>query len=501
MSDSAIAAEAGQGHVTGYGTRNYRAYVLGALLLVYILNFIDRSLMGVVSEEIKNDFNLSDWDVGLLNGPPFAIFYAVMGLPIAMWADRSNRVWIMTICIVLWSIMTALCGLAAGFLMLLLFRVGVAIGEAGCTPPANSIIADYFPAQSRAGALGVYSTGVTIGTFLAFYFGGQIAGINGPEFGAWLNGTGLGGLFSGVDWENTKGWRIAFVIVGLPGVLIGLLLWSTVKEPPRGFTDPPGTQKVEKSGFSETIKELAGKPSFWWAAIAAAFVAFVGYALFAFQNSYLQRVHGLGVGEASLQYGAPWSLIAAAGTFAGGFLIERFSRKSANWIALIPAIGLALSIPFYLIAIYSENTTVVFWLWSGAAFLHYMYLSSQFMIGQSVVGAKSRATAIAILLILVSLIGNGLGPTFSGAISTIFANSNLAAAGITAEQAATVSASLCKGTALVGVTELEAAFCEASREGLKGSMAATVMFLLVAVFAYVMCTRTFRRDIVAEVEA
>ena len=501
MSDTIVDHGAAQGHITGYGTRHYRAYVLGALLLVYILNFIDRSLMGVVSEEIKNDFNLSDWDVGLLNGPPFAIFYAVMGLPIAMWADRSNRIWIMTICIVLWSIMTALCGLAAGFLMLLLFRVGVAIGEAGCTPPANSVIADYFPAKSRAGALGVYSTGVTVGTTLAFLFGGQIAALNGADFGAWLNGTGLGGLFSGIDWENTKGWRIAFVIVGLPGVLIGLLLWSTVKEPPRGFTDPPGTKKVEKSGFAETMKELSGKPSFWWAAIAAAFVAFVGYALFAFQNSYLQRVHGLGVGEASTKYGAPWAIIAAIGTFAGGYLMERYSRKSANWIAYIPAIGLAIAIPLYVTAVYASNLTLVFWLWAAGAFFHYMYLSSQFMIAQSVVGAESRATAVAILLILVSLIGNGLGPTFSGAISTIFANMNLSAAGISPEQAATVSASICKGADLVGVTELEAAFCEASRDGLKGSMAATVMFFAISVFAYFMCTRTFRRDIVAEVEA
>ena len=146
-----------KGHLTGFGSPLYRNYVLLLLMAVYTLNFIDRTLIAVVAQPIIESFQLTDAQWGLLYGPPFAIFYAVMGLPIALWADRSNRVQIIALCIVLWSVMTALCGVAAGFVTLLLFRIGVAIGEAGCTPPANSLIGDYFIARKRATALGVYS--------------------------------------------------------------------------------------------------------------------------------------------------------------------------------------------------------------------------------------------------------------------------------------------------------------------------------------------------------
>ncbi|MFT5932015.1 MAG: MFS family permease, partial [Hyphomonas sp.] len=166
MTDTTASNTASQGHITGYGTKSYRTYVLLVLMVVYTLNFIDRNLMGVLAQPIKESFGLSDGQFGILAGWPFALFYAVMGLPIAMMADRSNRVRIIAACIILWSIMTALCGFAAGFWTLLIFRVGVAVGEAGCTPPANSIIGDYFQARSRATALGIYSMGVTIGGVL-----------------------------------------------------------------------------------------------------------------------------------------------------------------------------------------------------------------------------------------------------------------------------------------------------------------------------------------------
>ena len=176
---SATPASASNGHLTGYGSASYRHYVLVLLMLVYTLNFIDRTLIAVVAQPIIESFQLTDAQWGLLYGPPFAIFYAIMGLPIALWADRSNRVNIIALCIVLWSIMTALCGVAMGFFSLLMFRIGVAIGEAGCTPPANSLIGDYFIARKRATALGVYSMGVTLGSVLANVFGGPIAQMEG----------------------------------------------------------------------------------------------------------------------------------------------------------------------------------------------------------------------------------------------------------------------------------------------------------------------------------
>ena len=288
MSDATTTAD--NGHLTGFGSRGYRLYVLIALTLIYTLNFIDRTLITVVAQPIINTFELNDTQWGLLSGPPFALFYAAMGIPIAMWADRTSRVMVIAICVIIWSLMTALCGVAAGFIWLLVFRIGVAVGEAGGTPPANSILTDYFPVRSRANAIGIYSMGVTLGGVLAQLFGGLIAGIKGADFGSWLDSIGIGFLFSGMDWTNVEGWRIAFVIVGAPGVLIAAILWLTVKEPPRGYTEVPGTMSTEKAGFADAFKELAHKPTFWWGAIGAAFVAFVGYGLQSFQAPFPQRL-------------------------------------------------------------------------------------------------------------------------------------------------------------------------------------------------------------------
>ena len=223
-----------------------------------------------------------------------------MGLPIALWADRFNRVHIISLCIVLWSIMTALCGVAVGFFTLLLFRIGVAIGEAGCTPPANSLIGDYFIARKRATALGVYSMGVTLGSVLANVFGGPIAQMQGAGVGKWLVKPGASLAFGGLDWTNIEGWRIAFVVVGLPGVLVAMLVWTTIKEPPRGYSDPPLLSADRAPDWSETFAELKRKPSFWWMAIAASLVAFVGYGLISFQAPFLQREHGLVCARRSL---------------------------------------------------------------------------------------------------------------------------------------------------------------------------------------------------------
>ena len=353
----------GEGHLTGYGSPSYRHYVLILLMLVYTLNFIDRTLIAVVAQPIIESFQLTDAQWGLLYGPPFAIFYAIMGLPIALWADRSNRVHIISLCIVLWSIMTALCGVALGFVSLLMFRIGVAIGEAGCTPPANSLIGDYFIARKRATALGVYSMGVTLGSVLANVFGGPIAQMEGSDVGAWLDGTVLSWLFSGLEWATIEGWRVAFVVVGLPGVLVALLVWLTIKEPPRGYSDPPDRGADAAPGWSDTFAELKRKPSFWWMAIAASLVAFVGYGLISFQAPFLQREHGLSVRDAALQFGAPLSLMAAAGTFLGGYFTERLTARLPTAMAWVPAVGITLAVPAY-IAAFSRRTYSGF-LYSG----------------------------------------------------------------------------------------------------------------------------------------
>src|SRR5688572_13962451 len=191
----------------GFGSKTYRAYVLGALLVVYTFNFIDRVVIGIIGEPIKIEFGLTDFQLGLLGGPMFAVLYTLLGIPIARLAERSNRMTILAICLAIWSAMTAACGLALSYVQLCAARIGVSIGEAGCTPPANSVIADYFPADRRATALSIYALGIPIGSMIAAVGGGWIA--------------------------TEVGWREAFIWLGVPGVLLAVIVKLTVKEPPR----------------------------------------------------------------------------------------------------------------------------------------------------------------------------------------------------------------------------------------------------------------------------
>ena len=482
------------GHLTGYGTPGYRNYVLLLLMLVYTLNFVDRTLIAVVAQPIITSFGLTDSQWGLLYGPPFAIFYAVMGLPIALWADRSNRVKIITICIILWSIMTALCGFATGFLTLLFFRIGVAVGEAGCTPPANSIIGDYFIARKRATALGIYAMGVTLGGVLANLFGGPIAQMHGSDIGNWIANIGLGGLFSAVDWASVEGWRVAFVVVGVPGVVIALIVLMTIKEPPRGYSDPPDATPKAPAHWAEAFQELKNKPSFWWMAIGASLIAFVGYGLVSFQAPFLQREHGLDVRDAAINFGAPLSLLAAIGTFLGGYITEKLTPRWQTAVAWVPAIGLLIAVPAYIAAFFLDDLKLIFLCWGIGAMCHYAYLGAQYNIGQGVVSPRSRATAIAVLLILVSLIGNGIGPYFVGFMSDFFMNSELAASAFANE----LTPSLCLATDSV-LTEAQQTVCtEANSTGLKQAMGLTVCWFILAAGCFMMSARTLKRDFVAE---
>lgn len=489
---TATAADAGNGHITGFGTKGYRAYVLVALTLIYTLNFIDRTIITVVAQPIINTFSLSDTQWGLLTGPPFALFYAVMGIPIAMWADRGNRVFIIALCVVIWSLMTVFCGLAASFIWLLVFRIGVAIGEAGCTPPANSIITDYYPPKSRANAIGIYSMGVTIGGVLAQLFGGQLASLQGETFGNWISAIGLGGLFSGINWAEVEGWRLVFVIVGAPGLLVALILWLTTREPPRGYSDPKETVKIEKAGFFEAFKEFGQKPTFWTISLGAAFVAFVGYGLISFQAPFLMRVHGVSVAEAAINYGAPLAAVAAFGTFLGGFLSEKLAPRFPSVAAWLPGVGLLIAIPAYIGAFLSPTLSMAFWLWVIAAIAHYAYLGAQYTVSTSIVSPRSRATTVSVMLLIISLIGNGIGPLFTGMMSSAFMGGIIKKNGLE-EAFASFNPGLC-GARIAELGEAGPALCSAYSEGLRQSMVATVVFLAIAAAFYFLASRTFQKD-------
>ncbi|WP_109356642.1 MFS transporter [Sphingorhabdus sp. EL138] len=456
-----------------FGTSGYRNYVLFSLLVVYTLNFIDRALIGVISEPIIQEFQLTDLQFGLLSGFGFALTYTLFGIPIARFAEQYNRVRIIAFSVILWSVMTALCGLAGSFLALLVFRIGVGIGEAGCTPPANSIIADYFPPRSRARALAIYAMGVTLGSALAAAFGGPIA--------------------------EAFSWREAFIILGLPGVVIGLIVLFTIKEPPRGYSDPPGTPQVEKLGFGETLKRLSGNRSYWINALAATIVAFVGYGVSSFQVSFFVRVHELSIADAALQLVLPVSLAAAAGTFGGGYAIEKLSGRFVNAVAWVPGWSLILSLPLYWIGFSTDSQATALVMLIVAAFLHYTYLGSQYTIAQGVVDVKARATAIAILLFVVNLIGYGLGPLFVGAISDYLSASYVSSNAALGSQ---MTLELCKGTDADILAAGSQAVLEACRqvtgEGVRDALRFTAMIYGLSGLAYLWLCKHLQKDLLAK---
>lgn len=409
-----------QGHLVGYGSKAYRNYVLFALTLIYIMNFVDRALLSVVGPDLVPDLGISDTQFGLLTGFGFALLYTIVGIPLARFADVAHRVWIMTICVALWSLMTAACGLATevtigsitigAFWILLICRVGVGIGEAGCTPPANSLIADYFIPRERSQALGFYAMGVTLGTMFANLIGGWVTD-----------------LFD---------WRTAFFVVGLPGLLVALVFKLTVKEPPRGYTDPQETEKKERAKLSEAIHELMTKPAFWLMTVGATIAAFCGYGIASFQSLFLVRTYEITTGQAAIWINTPVALSAAIGTFATGWLATRIYKKHPGAIAWVPAAGLALSVPFYIFAFTTNSLLYAAIALIIGGFVKYGYLAAQYTIGQGVVSMRVRAMATAVMLLVVNLIGYGFGPLFIGVVSDIFFKSGIAEFGVAAGELA-----------------------------------------------------------------
>jgi len=453
-----------------YGTRGYRNFVLISLTLVYTLNFIDRVLIGVVAQPIIEEFRLQDWQFGLLSGFGFALMYTLMGIPIARWAERYNRVRIIAGSVILWSLMTALCGVAGSFLALLAFRIGVGIGEAGCTPPANSLIADYYPAQNRARALATYAMGVTLGGVLANAFGGPIAQ-----------------LFS---------WREAFLILGIPGILVGLFILFAVKEPPRGYSDQPGTTQVESLGLRETLAELAAKTTFWMNIAGATAVAFVGYGVINFSAPFFQRTHDMNVAEVATQISVPLGLAASLGAFAAGYITDRISHRHPKAVALIPGWGLVLSVPFYWMGFSTESIALALASLLIANMLHYSYLGAQYTICQGVASTRSRATAVAIMLFLANLVGYGMGPLFIGFVSDALMAGHLQEAAGSVIQATACDGSASDLAARLGADE--AALClEARAAGLQQSILITVTLYALGGLLYLLCSRSLQRDLVA----
>ncbi len=373
----------------------YANYVLGVLFVVYVFNFIDRQILGILLDDIKADLEVSDTAMGFLVGFAFVIFYTFAGIPIARLADRSSRRSIIALGLTVWSAMTAASGLAQNFLQLALARVGVGIGEAAGSPPAHSLLSDYFPPERRTTALAIYSTGVYIGSMIAFLAGAYI--------------------------KEALGWRAAFFLVGVPGLLLALLVRTTIAEPRRGISEQRSDSTQPPLG--EVLAYLLRCRAFVLIVLAASVQSLSGYSVLVWGPAYLGRVHGMGGVEIGTWLGLIIGIAGCAGGYLGGSWADRAGRRDVRWYMRMPAIQSLLCVPFVVGFTLLDNTTYALLCFIPFYFLGAMYIGPMLSMTQGLVKLRMRATASAILLFVLNMVGLGLGPMLVGAMNdTVFAN-------------------------------------------------------------------------------
>ncbi len=379
-------------------SKSYRNFVLVILTIVYGFNFIDRQIMGILAPFIQKDLGLTNTELGLLIGLAFAVFYTLVAIPIAWLADRYNRVNILSIALATWSGFTALTGLANNFIQLGLARMGVGIGEAGGSPPSHSIISDLFPKEERASALGVYSMGIPLGIMAAYFVTASLIGTSGD-----------------VDW------RRIFIILGLTGIGLALIVKLLLKEPVRGAMEFNANTEIEKPPFLESLKELMKIPAWWAMCFGIAFGSFVSYSKSAFQTKYLVTLDpSFDFQTLVIILGIMNGTTYAAGAFFGARLADKWGKKDIRAYGWLPAISIALCLPVGLITWWVPSIVIHLIFATLFLLLIGIYLGPSFAIAQTLAPIHMRAMSTALFFFILNMIALGGGPTFSGWIMDMF---------------------------------------------------------------------------------
>lgn len=381
--------------------KGYNRAALILLTLVYVFNFLDRQILNILAESIKTELKFTDTQLGLVTGFAFALFYSLLGLPIARYAERGDRPILIAAALSVWSLFTIACGFATTFTHMLLARFGVGIGEAGGVPPSHSLITEFTPKNRRALALAIFSTGLPLGSFVGFAFGG-IAG-------------------------DIFGWRTTFIIAGAPGLLLAIFCLLILREP-RRLAKPPPRQAGDAS-LAATLKGFMAKPTFRWVAAGGALQGMVIYGLSAFLAPFFLRAHGpeleliaasFGLkptGFLGIVFGLTLGLAGAAGTFTGGWLSDRLSGASLKGYVTVPAAASFLAIPLYYWVFVAPSIVMALpALAIGSALLN-SYFGPMHATCQGLVGPTERATVSAFTLVIINLVGLGLGPPLAGFLS------------------------------------------------------------------------------------
>lgn len=376
-----------------------RAWVaLGVLWFIYVLNFLDRQLLSILAKPIQDALHITDGQLGLLGGLYFAFFYCFIAIPVGWLADRTNRVAVVSIACGVWSAATIACGLSRSFGQLAVSRMTVGFGEAGGVPPSYAIITDYFPPGRRGTALGIYNLGPPVGAALGIAFGASVAA-----------------AFS---------WRDAFIAIGVVGLIVAVVTPFLVKEPRRGGLDKAATGAASaapaRAGFWATVKMFFSTPTLVLAALGSGVTQIVTYGLGNFAVLFLMREKGMTLNDVALWYALVVAVGMGGGIFASGWLIDRYTRRSKKAYALLPAMSLALALPFYIAFVWAPSWPLALALMLGPNFLNYFYLSSSVALVQEEVRPNQRVMAGALLLLVMNFIGMGVGPTYVGAASDFF---------------------------------------------------------------------------------
>lgn len=370
--------------------------MLWVLLVVYVFNFLDRQIVNILAEPIRRDLDLSDTQIGLMTGIAFALFYTVLGLPIARYADRptTNRGRLIAVALAVWSAMTAVCGLAQNFVQLLLARIGVGIGEAGCTPAAHSLIADSVAPERRSSALAFYALGIPIGSLLGMLIGGMLA--------------------------DTIGWRKAFVYVGAPGVILAIAVAALLRDP--RFYRVAAAKQPDKpiQGMGAAVGSLLRSRTYVLLLAAGSAASFLSYGKITWTTIFLQRTHGLSASEVGFWFGIGGGIAGIAGTMLGGWLADRFGRKNRRHVMTAPAIGMAMAAPLACAAYFMTDWRLAMLVLLIPTALNSLYYGPTYSSAQGLVPLQTRAMASAALLFCQNLIGLGLGPLFFGMLSDWF---------------------------------------------------------------------------------
>lgn len=372
--------------------------MLWILLIVYIFNFLDRQIVNILAEPIKAELLLSDTQLGLLAGPAFAVFYALLGIPIARYADKegTNRVRLIALAVAIWSAMTAVCGLAQNFVQLLLARIGVGVGEAGCTPAAHSLITDSVAPEKRSSAIAFYGLGVPIGSLLGLVIGGIV--------------------------NDLYGWRVALMLVGAPGLLLAVAVLYLMREP-RHHAAQDTAAKTAAAPLSTraALGEIFASRAFVYILVAASVTAFLGYGKALWTISFFIRSHGLSTTEAGLSMAVVLGLAGAFGTWLGGKMADHFGKRDRRHILSFPAYGMAVAAPLLFLGYYMNDWRIAVALLVVPTILNAAYYGPAYACVQGLVEPRARAVAASIMLFGQNLIGLGLGPFLFGALSDFFA--------------------------------------------------------------------------------